>query len=79
MLPYGCSLHYLRLQARRKAEKAKKKAEASGGFGALMGIDDGDAEDILAKKRRKAEKKAAKKAAEEAEVTRDARPLATGP
>ena len=56
---------------RRKKDKAKKKAEASGGFGALMGIDDGDADAILEKKRRKAEKKAAKKAAEEEQVAEE--------
>jgi hypothetical protein len=56
---------------RKKKDKAKKKAEASGGFGALMGIDDGDADAILDKKRRKAEKKAAKKAAEEEQVAEE--------
>ena len=56
---------------RRKKDKAKKKAEAAGGFGALMGIDDGDADAILEKKRRKAEKKAAKKAAEEEQVAEE--------
>ena len=48
-------------------EKKKKKPKADvGGFAALAGFDEGDADEILAKKDRKAAKKAAKKAAEEA-------------
>ena len=50
-----------------EAEEKKKKPKADvGGFAALAGFDEGDADEILAKKDRKAAKKAAKKAAEEA-------------